>query len=282
MTPADSQDVRRTFLVLVVAFAILLVVGGTISCAGAHTRRHHRHHRAHRAVATWTGATYGGRWAGWSKSEVKTGDAQSTTIQGVQATAYTVHPGDVPGKNGERAEIVASVANTGAIQGRASTYGWSTWFPDSFVPVAGSSWNIFTQFHESAADGCHPNIALQVDTQHGDERLRLTVRGGQLDAGTCTPASTRTWDFAQLQRDHWYRFGLSVGWSASATDGYVQLTLDGKTVIPRTSLPTLYSGQSAYLKQGFYRQASPFATTVVHSAVTRGAVVPLASSARRP
>lgn len=280
MTPADSQDVRRTSLVLTVAFAILLVVGGTISCAGAHTSRH-RHHRAHRAVATWTGATYGGHWAGWSKSEVKTGDAQATTIQGVQATAYTVHPGDVPGKNGERAEIVASVANTGAIQGRASSYGWSTWFPDSFVPVAGSSWNIFTQFHESAADGCHPNVALQVDTQHSDERLRLTVRGGQLDASSCTPASTRTWDFAQLQRDHWYRFGLSVGWSASASDGYVQLTLDGKTVVPHTSLPTLYPGQSAYLKQGFYRQASPFATTVVHSAVARGAVVPLASSAKR-
>lgn len=264
---------------LAVAFAILLVVGGTISCAGAKVR-HHRHRRALHAVATWTGATYGARWAGWSKREVVPGDAAATTIQGVQGTAYTVHPGDIPGRNGERAEVVASVASTGAIQGRATTYGWSTWFPASFAPVLGSSWNIFTQFHESAADGCHPNVALQVDTQHGDERLRLTVRGGALDPGTCTPASSRVWDFAPLRRSHWYRFGLAVGWSAGA-DGYVQLTLDGRVVVPRTSLPTLYAGQSAYLKQGFYRQASSFATTVVHSAVTRGAIVPLASGARK-
>lgn len=262
---------------LVVACAILLIVGGTLSCAGAHVR--HRH--AHRAAATWRGLTVANGWAGWSRREVVAGDARSTTIQGVQATAYTVHPGDVPGRNGERAEVVASVANTGAIQGRASTYDWSTWFPDSFAPVQGSSWNIFTQFHESAADGCHPNVALQVDTQHGDERLRLTVRGGRLDAATCTPASARVWDFAPLQRSHWYRFDLAVGWSASARDGYVQLALDGRTVVARTSLATLYLGQSAYLKQGYYRRASSFSTTVVHSAVTRGAVVPLATSARR-
>jgi len=256
--------------VLAVAFAVLLVVGGTVSCAGAQVR--HRH--AQRAVAGWHGMPLGDRWSGWSKREVLPGDAAAVTIQGVQGTAYTVHPGDVPGRNGERAEIVASVANSGAIQGRASTYDWSTWFPASFTPVADSSWNIFTQFHESAADGCHPNVALQVDTQHGDERLRLTIRGGRRDARTCTPASTRVWDFAPLQRGRWDRFGLTVGWSSSARDGYVQLTLDGRTVVPRTSLPTLYTGQSAYLKQGFYRQESPFATTVVHSAVTRTAARP--------
>lgn len=257
------RRVRRSSLALVLA--LIGILGGVP--AGA---------RTHHASTAWHGLTVANRWAGWAQRQLVRGDARAMREQGILATAYTVHPGDRAAKGGERAEVAASVRDTGARPGRATTYSWATWFPDAFVPVPRSSWNVFTQFHDSSADHCPPNIALQVDTQHGDERLRLSVRGGPLTPGTCVPAFARTWDFVQLQRDRWYRFGLAIGWSSSAHGGYVKLTLDGRIVVPRTPLPTLYPGQSAYLKQGFYRQGSPFATTVVHSAVTRGPVVPLA------
>jgi hypothetical protein len=260
VTPADRQDVRRTFYAQVVALALLLLVGCGTSSAGE---------RAHRAAAVWHGATAFDRWAGWHKREILPGGARPVREDGVEATAYTVRPGDVPGKNGERSEVSASVSATAAREGRVERYRWATWFPHDFRPVPDSTWTIFTQFHESSPDGCHPNLALQLNTQDGGERLRLTARGGRLDARTCEPGAEESWDFAELQRDRWYRFELVVGWSASAREGFVELKLDGRTVVPRTRQATLYAGQSAYLKQGLYRAPSDFAATILHSAVTR-------------
>jgi Polysaccharide lyase len=261
--------VRRTSHLFAVACVALLVLATGTSCASERGGAHARH------TATWHGATAFDRWAGWTKHEIVRGGASAVRADGVDATAYTVRPGDVPGKNGERSEVAASVRDTGALPGRAVHYRWATFFPADFRPVPDSTWTIFTQLHESAPDGCHPNLALQVDTQHGDEQLRLTARGGRLDARTCEPASTETWDFAVLRREHWYRFDLFVGWSASARDGFVELAVDGRTVVPRTPQATLYRGQSVYFKQGLYRQASDFAATILHTGVTRSAPEPI-------
>jgi hypothetical protein len=269
---ADTQIVRRTSPL----FAVLLVMlasSATASCATARERAGERE---------WHGATAHDRWAGWSKREILRGGAVPVRVDGVTATAFTVRPGDVPGKSGERSEVSASVRDTGARPGAVEHYRWGTFFPADFRPVPDSTWTIFTQFHESDPDGCHPNLALQVNVQDGQERLRLAARGGHLDAQTCEPASSQSWDFAPLERDHWYRFDLLVGWSASARRGFVQLTVDGRVVVPRTPLATLYRGQRAYLKQGLYRQPSDFTTTVLHSAVTRSAeAADVATSAPR-
>jgi hypothetical protein len=186
------------------------------------------------------------------------------------ATRFVVREGDSPVHSGERTERVASVAATGAVPGSDRVYRWSTRFPSDFAPVPDSTWNIFTQWHESAADGCHPNIALQVNTNMSPPLLRLQVRGGALGAG-CAPQQSRSWDFAPLVRGRWDDFALHVGWSDRPGGGYVALTLDGRTVVPRTALATLYTGQRAYLKQGFYRAPSPLTTSVLHSAVTLAA-----------
>jgi hypothetical protein len=241
---------------------LVLLLSTTASCAAG---------RDADPAARWHGATAFDRWSGWSKHEVLRGGAAAVRADGVAATAYTVRPGDVPGKSGERSEVSASVRDTGARAGAVERYRWATRFPGDFRPVPDSTWTIFTQFHESDPDGCHPNLALQVNAKDDDDRLRLTARGGHLDARTCEPASTESWDFAPLERDRWYRFDLLVGWSASARNGFVQLTVDGRTVVPRTPQATLYRGQSAYLKQGLYRQPSDFAATVLHSAVRRSA-----------
>ncbi len=228
-----------------------------------------------RARAAWHGATAFDRWSGWSKREILPGGAARVRVRGVDATGYTVHPGDVPGKNGERSEVSASVRASGASPGKTMRYRWSTLFPADFRPVPDSTWTIFTQFHESAADGCHPNVVLQVNTKDGGEQLRLTARGGQLDTATCEPGSDESWDFATLQRDRWYRFDLTVGWSSDPAKGFVALDVDGTRIVPRTPQATLYRGQSAYLKQGLYRQPVDFPSTILHTGVVRTAVRPV-------
>lgn len=262
---------RRTLPGLAIVLVALLFLGVGTSCAGE---------RAQRSTATWRGATAADSWAGWSKREIVRGGATAVRAGGVEATAYTVRPGDVPGKSGERSEVSASLTASAASPGRAVHYRWSTRFPGDFQPAPESTWTIFTQFHESEPDGCHPNLALQVNARDGAERLRLTVRGGQLDSSTCEPEASESWDFAALERDRWYRFDLFVGWSASMQRGFVELTVDGRTLVPRTPHATLYQGQSAYLKQGLYRAPADFASTVLHSAVTRSAPVPIGALPR--
>ncbi|HET6508479.1 MAG TPA: heparin lyase I family protein [Baekduia sp.] len=218
------------------------------------------------ALAAAPGA--GARTVAFAQREVA-GPARMAAVDvGTRAaTRFVVRAGDTPVRSGERTERVASVAQTGARPGADRVYRWSTRFPLSFTPVPNSTWNIFTQWHGSAPDGCHPNIALQVNTQLSPPMLRLQVRGGALGAG-CAPQQSRSWDFAPLRRGRWEDLALHVGWSDHPGGGYVALTLDGRTVVPRTALATLYAGQRAYLKQGFYRAPSPWTTTVLHSAVT--------------
>jgi hypothetical protein len=211
------------------------------------------------------------------------GPARMATVRvGARAaTRFVVRAGDSPVHSGERTERVASVAATGARPGADRVYRWSTRFPRDFTPVPDSTWNIFTQWHESAADGCHPNVALQINTNMSPAMLRLQVRGGALGAG-CAPQQSRSWDFAPLQRGRWEDFALHVGWSDRPGGGSVALTLDGHTVVPRTALATLYTGQRAYLKQGFYRAPSPLTSTVLHSAVTLGDDDDAPAAAGRP
>jgi hypothetical protein len=213
-------------------------------------------------------AAAGARTIAWHKQEaVAASSIDAVTVARRHVTRFVVRGGDSPVRSGERTERVASVAATRAMPGTEQVYRWSTRFPESFEPVADSTWNIFTQFHESAPDGCHPNVALQVNTQKLPAMLRLQVRGGGLGPD-CAPQQSRSWDFAPLVRGRWQDLELRVGWSDAVGGGSVELSLDGATVVPRTALATLYSGQRAYLKQGFYRAPSPFVSTVLHSAVS--------------
>jgi hypothetical protein len=210
----------------------------------------------------------GARTVAWQQEEaVAASNLHTETVAARPATRFVVRPGDSPVRSGERTERVASVAATGARAGVHQIYRWSTRFPAGFAAVPASTWNIFTQWHGSAPDGCHPNVALQVNTKPTPAVLRLQVRGGGVGPD-CTPQESRSWDFAPLVLGRWQDFVLDVGWSDQPGDGFVQLTLGGRLVVPRTTLATLYTGERAYLKQGFYRAPSAFTSTIIHSAVT--------------
>jgi Polysaccharide lyase len=209
-----------------------------------------------RAAVSWQGETVSRGLTGWSQAEsVRKSDLQSAVVQGRDASQVLVHPGDSPVSSGERTELVASSRSTGGVDGALRTYTWSTLFPSDFHPIDDSTWNIFAQWHESDSDGCHPNLAMQVNTKRQPAMLRLQVRGGSLDAD-CGPQESRSWDFAPVALNTWNDFQLKVGWSPVPGRGFVQLMLNGREVVPRFAISTLYPGQTAYLKQGFYRSAS--------------------------
>lgn len=72
-----------------------------------------------------------------------------------------------------------------------------------------------------------------------------------------------------VQFDVWYDFVYHVRWS-SGSDGYFQAWLNGKQVMNYGG-PTLYAGQSCYLKLANYHTPLGLPVSVIHSRVIRGA-----------
>jgi hypothetical protein len=236
-----------------------------------------RHVRAPRGATTWRGDYQTGNFRQWQKLQAVPGGATIVTSPvhgGKYSARYQVRPGDNPiHSKGERAEARASQQQTGAFEGRERWYAWSTMFPaDGGLPPSSGSWNIFTQWHQTRKDGCPPNIAWQADTSHAPPAIKLRVLGGRLRG--CAPSRKLELRPAALELGHWYDFVLRVRWSSDPRKGLVQAWIDGTNVVPRTSTATLYRGQGAYLKQGFYRAASPLTTTVYHAGTRAGTGYP--------
>jgi hypothetical protein len=55
-----------------------------------------------------------------------------------------------------------------------------------------------------------------------------------------------------------------VKWSADASVGFVELYLNGKLVMPKRPIATMFSGQLNYLKMGLYRSDTITADGVVY------------------
>lgn len=232
--------------------------------------------RAHRGV--WRGRLGSQRLPGWTQVQAAPGGVRivrGPDAAGRRVALFTVRPGDRPVPGGERAEVVASHAATAGREGAEAWYAWSTYFPADLHPLARSTSNIFTQWHQwdpsppARPAHCSPNIALQVNTRHRPPRIRLAVRGGRLNARTCQPQVARAWDTVELRLRRWVDFALYVRWSSSPARGRVALAVDGHVVVRPTRVATLYPGLGTYLKQGFYRAPSPATSRIYHGGVTR-------------
>ena len=169
--------------------------------------------------------------------------------QGHYALRTELRSGDIS-SNGNRNELVRADALT---EGMEEYYAWSTMF-DSSYPSA-DSWQVFTQFHHT---GCCGSPPLEFDI-HGE-----TVA---FDSNTRTATLWST----PLVRGVWHDFVFHVIWSANPDLGLIELWYDGNKVIDAKAWQTLYSGQTNYLKQGLYRDASITPTAVLyHDAMTIG------------
>jgi polysaccharide lyase-like protein len=227
------------------------------------------HGRVHRAA--WSGRFTSRALPDWEQRQAA---ARGVAIVAAprlgrrRVARFTVRPGDRPVVGGERAEVAASAAATGGLEGSERWYAWSTYFPADLNPVPNATWNVFTQWHATGDDHCSPNVAMQVNTRARPARLRLAVRGGRLAVGSCAPQATMAWDTVVLESERWYDFALHVRWSAHPRRGLVELAVDGRVVVAPTTVPTLYPGQGVYVKQGFYRGPSTTTSRIYHGGIT--------------
>lgn len=209
-----------------------------------------------------------GNWIQWTGVQALPGRAaivRSPVRQGRFAARFVVHPGDDPiNSSGERSEVYAL---TGEHEGVNSWWAWSTYFPQDFRPNPGT-WNVFTQWHHTGPV-CSPPVNFIVDGSARPQRLLLQLRGGWVDPVTCQAQFDRRFRIGTLRRGRWYDFRFHVRWSANPARGLVALWVNGRRVFRRAGIPTLYPGQTVYVKQGFYRNDSGFSTAIYHDGLRR-------------
>ena len=163
-----------------------------------------------------------------------------------------------------RGEVRADPEDAGTpAEGMQQWYAWSTYFPPDFE--WDGEWLSYTQWHQTTQTG-PPVIALLV-TPGPDPRLRLTVRGGVLQAGV--QPRTATYDLGPLQRGVWLDHKVFVHWSSEPRGGRIGVSINGAQVLTPTAVANLYVGQSAYLKQGLYGSASTNRSHTVYHTATR-------------
>lgn len=208
----------------------------------------------------WDGLFQTG-FSSWTGVQARAGGATVVPAPGRPGNAarFLVRPGDVPiGGTGERAEVFKE---TGESSGIESFWAWSVYFPLDSSSAPNSDWNVFTQWHQTETHGVQP-LSFEISNDQGREWIRLRSWGGDAVSPT-----RRAWRLAPLVRGRWYDFALRVRWAPDLT-GLLQVWLDKKQVLPTTRTPTLYFGESVYLKQGFYRSPSAV-TSEVYIAGTR-------------
>ncbi len=202
------------------------------------------------ASVLWRGDYESGdisQWSGYEGLPSRFSLVQSPVRQGKYALRVELHQGDVV-FSGTRNEV----SNEGApeVEGNDRWYSWSTMFPAGFP--APQTWQVFTQWHHS---GCCGSPPLEFDVL--GETIQISHQG-----------DTILWN-TPLVRGVWHDFVIHVYFSPTA--GFIEFWYDGVQALRKTAVQTLNPGESAYLKQGLYRDASIAPAAVIfHDGMTIG------------
>jgi hypothetical protein len=219
-----------------------------------------------------------GNFSQWNAQQLYR-TAQQAIVSTPAHTPYTntarfiVAPGDYTngGTAAERSEVMASVAQTGnPAQGQTMWFAWSTFIPagtqvdsNAASPV-GNGWLIFTQWHGSGSSG-NPDIAFGLSKGSATPHLIIDTQGG---AG---PSTTQEWlQPNPIPLGVWNDFVVGVVWGTSPATGRLTVKMNGATLVANAPCSNLFTGLSAYLKQGIYRAASHRTTTIYDTATRRG------------
>lgn len=174
-----------------------------------------------------------------------------SSIQGRFAGRFEVRNGESPLGYGERAEVLI---RTGEREGQVRWYSWSTKFARNFPVARRGAWQVVTQWH-SKANGSPP-LGWFV------EGNRLVLRAHRYAAPRQLLGVRDLWG-GPLRRGKWNHIKMRVRWSGSDRKGWVELWMNGKKVLGRTKVRTMYPGIGNYFKQGYYRCSCLTKTGVV-------------------
>lgn len=188
---------------------------------------------------------------------------------GSNAVKLTTQPGDVDlfgSGTAERADLELSPSGSYCNQGQEEWWAHSLMFPNDYVvPPAGAIWNwgIVFDFHHTGQLG-QPNFQI-ASLPTG---LQLWVSGGPTIVNSPGDPGFYSVSIGTVQKNVWYDFMYHVKWSAGS-DGFFQAWLNGQQVMSFNG-PTLYSGQSCYLKLGNYHTPLGVPISVIHERIVRG------------
>jgi hypothetical protein len=188
------------------------------------------------ADIVWRGNFETGDRSQWSGAEMVSADrlqvVEAPVREGRFALKAIVHQYDNPiHASGNRNELFY---NSNEPMGSEYFYRWSTMFDASFP--SHPSWNLFTQWHQSALCCGSPPVSFYVR----GERIYLGIMDQPV------------WS-VPLNRGVWNDFIFHVRWSDNPGVGFIELYYNGELVVPRRSAATNMPGQLNYLKQGLYR-----------------------------
>ena len=174
-----------------------------------------------------------------------------SSIQGRFAGRFEVRNGESPFGIGERAEVQI---RTSEREGQVRWYSWSTKFARNFPIARRGAWQVVTQWHANANGS--PPLGFFVD------RNRLILRAHRHSAPRRLLSVRDLWS-GPLRRGKWNHIKMRVRWSGSDRKGWVELWMNGRKVLKRTKVRTLYPGIRNYFKQGYYRCSCLTKTGVV-------------------
>jgi len=214
---------------------------------------------------------------GFSEQSAVAGRASIVNIGRDGTTGVRLHtePGDsnVFGSGiNERTDLELSDSASACSQGQEAWWAHSVLFPDDYVPVpmsTGSDWNwaVVMDFHQSSGVGlvtfeldAMPDTAISPDRPTG---LRIIGAGGD-------PANPTQYGapIGPVVKNVWYDFVYHVRWSSGA-DGFFDAWVNGVKKLTYRG-PTLYTGQTCYLKLANYHTPFGQASSVIHDRVIRG------------
>ena len=190
---------------------------------------------------------------------------------GPTAVQLTTEPGDIDlfgSGTAERADLELPPSPAYCNQGQEEWWAHSLMFPSGYVvPLAGLltlNWGVVFDFHHTGSSG-QANFQI-VSLPTG---LELWVAGGSTVVNSPGDPGFYRVPIGTVQFDVWYDFVYHVLWS-SGSDGYLQVWLNNRQVMSYSG-PTLYAGQSCYLKLANYHTALGLPISVIHARVVRGA-----------
>jgi hypothetical protein len=231
------------------------------------------------APAVWRGDFETGDLTQYSKLQSMGPDrlqvVPSPVRQGTRALRVEVRKGDDPiNASGNRNELVKF---DGATEGTEFYYGWSTLWPSNYPMTP--NWQVFMQWHHSGSSGAPP-VRFVLGCSSGDCGAPLP------DTMFFIVDGKTQFKMAPVTRGVWHDFVLHIKWSANPSVGFVELWYDGKLVLPKRYVRTMFSSSDTnYLKTGLYRDEAVQPTAVmfhdglVQSKTYEGALQPPLSAA---
>jgi hypothetical protein len=176
----------------------------------------------------------------------------------------------------ERNDLWLSVDQTDGYEGHEAWWAHSILLPDDF---AYPTWHVYVlmDFHNSNLGGGQANFHVDFERQ-ANETLpgNLSFRGYGGVTVNNNPVGNYGAVIGQVQKNVWYDFVYHVRWS-SGPDGFLDAWVNGVKKLSHRG-PTLYAGQSVYLKLANYHTpvCNPYpgctgpASSVIHDRIVRG------------